>query len=509
MKKYILSALAAFTLFSCTEDVMDDINKRPDNPSDENVAPSMQISDGIMSVGYNTTSGNIAFYMASYTEQLVGVGYAQLYNAEMRQPSMVASSSTFNNEWNGTYGNILNLKKAIAKSEDGAKFASQVDVRGMAKVMLALSYGNLTDVFGDIPAMESGKDRVKKPKVDSQSDIYVEIFRLLDSALDDFATAKANNLFCAGDQDVLFKGDLAKWESFVYALKARYKLHLIKVEPNAATEALAAAEKAKSLGFDGADIKGFKSYASMSSNPWAAFWGDTQYHASSKTVNDLLLERNDPRQPVYATPWAYNGKVLAADVATPGNRKDSQMVFGTSEGEGFSVPAWLNVYSFDEGEAGSIHLLSKSELFFILAELKIRAKQDYKEDFTTAVAASFDDYSKFGVAVNGSANDYVASLESRLNANAMKEIMIQKYISQCRDEQIEAYNDMRRFDALGESEYYVEKTNTNNKQNGANRWPLRMPYGQSDVIANPEVSNRYGDGFYIFTENVWWAGGRR
>lgn len=509
MKKYILSALAAFTLFSCTEDVMDDINKRPDNPSDENVAPSMQISDGIMSVGYNTISGNISFYVASYTEQLVGVGYSQLYNAEMRLPSMLASSSTFNNEWNGTYSNILNLKKAIAKAEDGAKFESQVDVRGMAKVMLALSYGNFTDVFGDIPASESGLDKIKKAKVDSQQKVYEQIFGLLDGALADFAKAKENNLLYAGDQDILFKGDLSKWEAFAYALKARYHLHLMKVEPNAANDALVAAEKAKALGFDGADITGFKSYASMNSNPWAAFWGDTQYHASSKTLNDILLERKDPRQPVYATPWIYNGKVLATAVATPGNRKDAQMVFGTSVGEGFAVPAWLNVFSFDEGEAGSIHLLSKSELFFILAELKVRAGQDYKEDFETAVEASFEDYGKFGVKVDGSAADYVASLNENLSANALKEIMVQKYISQSRDEHIETYNDMRRLAALGESANCVAMTNANNVQNAANRWPLRLPYGQSDVIANPNITDLYGNGMYIFTEKVWWAGGTR
>ena len=109
MKKYIVFAFAALSLAmtSCTEDIMDNINKRPDNPSDELISPSLQITDGIMATGFTTSSGVMAFYASSYTEQFVGVGGNQLMNAELRNVSQTASSSTFNNEWNGTYSNIL------------------------------------------------------------------------------------------------------------------------------------------------------------------------------------------------------------------------------------------------------------------------------------------------------------------------------------------------------------------------------------------------------------------
>lgn len=508
MKKYIYlaAALLSLSLASC-EDVMDDINKRPDNPANEMINPALQLTDGIMSTGYSTVSGNLAWVASSLTEQLVGVGGNQFYNLEIRNVSQTASSSTCNNEWNSTYYNINNLKLALAKAEEGGLYPEYVDVRGMVKTLLALNYGILTDLFGDIPCSEATENT--QPKVDKQQDVYTTIFSYLDGAIADLESAKADGVAFAGSQDILYNGDLDKWIAFAYALKARYNLHLMAVDQNAAANALAAAQKAKELGFDGAEITGFTSYASSNCNPWAAFWGDRNYNASSKTVADLMNDRNDPRIDVYSTPWAYQGEVLATEVAVPGDLEDARTVYGTAEGQGFALPAWLNVYSFAEGESASIHMMSKAELYFILAELEARNGSDYSEDFAAAVEASFADYGSFGVALNGTAADYVASLASRLSENALKEIMIQKYLSQCRDEQIETYNDFRRMEALGNAGDYVQKTNGYNTQGGNNRWPVRYPYGNSDVIANPNVADLYGDGMYVFTEKVWWAGGTR
>ena len=504
MKKYILFALAAVAVsLTACEDELDKINNRPDNPSNELISPDLQLPDGIMATGFTTSSGSLAWYASSFTEQLVGVGGNQFMQTELRNVSQVANSSTFDNEWNGTYSNVLNLKLALEKAEEGGAYSTQIDVRGMLKTLLALNYGILTDLFGDIPCSEAAL--VKQPKLDAQEDVYTEIFSLLDDAIADFAEAKAGGVAVADSHDILYGGDVDKWTAFAYALKARYKLHLMHVDGNASAEALAAAQQAKSLGFEGAEITGFTGYASNSSNPWAAFWEDRTYNAASKTVNDILAERNDPRQKVYLAPWTYDGaQVLADQPATPGDRVAASTYYGVSPGEGFAVPAWLNGYEYAAAETASIHLLSKSELYFILAELEARSNADYSDDLKTAVEASFADYGSFGIALSSTADDYVASLSGKLSDDAVKEILVQKYIAQCRDEQIETYNDIRRVRALGDDDY-VTLTNPLNTQSGANRWPLRYPYGNSDVVANPNVKAAYGDGMYVYTEPIWWA----
>ena len=93
-----------------------------------------------------------------------------------------------------------------------------------------------------------------------------------------------------------------------------------------------------------------------------------------------------------------------------------------------------------------------------------------------------------------------------------QEFRIQKYLAQTRGEVIETYNDMRRI-IYTDGKYPVEMKNPNNTSSLGNRWPLRLPYGDSDVVSNPNVTAAFGTGneagMYIFTENVWWAGGSR
>ncbi len=89
--------------------------------------------------------------------------------------------------------------------------------------------------------------------------------------------------------------------------------------------------------------------------------------------------------------------------------------------------------------------------------------------------------------------------------------MVQKYLAGARDEILQTYNDIRRFKAEGKD--YVTLKNPNNTQGGKNQWPLRLPYGNSDVVSNPNVAAAFGSGNdagnYLFTENVWLFGGER
>ena len=89
--------------------------------------------------------------------------------------------------------------------------------------------------------------------------------------------------------------------------------------------------------------------------------------------------------------------------------------------------------------------------------------------------------------------------------------MVQKYLAQTRDEQLQTYNDIRRCMAQGEE--FIKLKNPRNIQGGQNQWPLRLPYGNSDVVSNPNVTAAFGTGNdagnYLFTENVWLFGGSR
>lgn len=510
MRKYIFLTLAAAALTSCSEDMMDRINEDHGNPPLETVNGKLQITDAIVSTAFSS-SGDYAFYASIYNEQLFGTANNQLKNAEMRLISETAGSTTFNNAWNSVYANLLNLKIILGKCEEGGINEGMNDLRGMAELFSALNWGLLTDMHGDIPCSEAlNGGNLKQPKLDKQEEVYTKIFSLLDAAIDDFGTAIAEGQDNVGQQDILYGGDCQAWLAAAHAMKARYKLHMALRDGNALGEALAEAQAAVGAGFNGIVFSGYDGN-DISMNPYAAFQYSRDYLANSTTMRDLLIARNDPRLGIYinyywqgeAVPDDVTGELPEPTCGTPGNADEA-----SAAGGDLDAPKWIT-YSkewYPMFPAASTHILSLSEVYFIIAEVQARQGADCTSALTSAIEAAFADASAFGT-VGTTAADYVTSLTASLAADPLKEVMVQKYIAQGRDEQAETFNDLRRCKAMGK--VCVEMTNPLNTQGGQNRLPLRMPYGNSGVSSNVNVRQAYGDGMYVFTEPVWIFGGTR
>ena len=148
--------------------------------------------------------------------------------------------------------------------------------------------------------------------------------------------------------------------------------------------------------------------------------------------------------------------------------------------------------------------MSYHELEFLKAEAYVRlnnltAAEDALEN---AISAAFQKVN-IGLTATDAAEYYDDFISSRFSANPLSEVMNQKYIAFFEEEAIEAYNDYRRLKTMG--------NNVITLANPANttQFPLRMTYGSGDVTTNINVRNAYGDGTYVYSENVWWAGGTR
>lgn len=498
--KYILGlAATAFLFGACSDDQLDKINKDEAHPNSTLVSGELAITDAEVGSIYNSLCQSYAWYTASYTEQECGTGNNQLKNIELRLKSEMASSSTFSNEWNQTYSTLFNLKDIKNKCQEGGVNSGNYALLGMAQTVEALDWGILTDMHGNIPCSEALTDGISAPKLDSQEEVYNKIFTLLDSAIVNFSQASSvsNTLLT---HDVFFKGDLTQWTGLAHALKARFKLHTMGRDNSALQEALTEAQTAVNGGFTGAELDIFDGTSQY--NSWVAYVYSRDYTASSKTEDDLLLERNDPRESLYNYKFYKNSQ----GVETPGNREQAQST------ETMALPKWYNYKSTAAG-AAPLHIFSSSELYFIIAECQARLGQDAKEAFNNGVSASFEDlYSASGETLgSNTVSDYLASIDSFYTASPLREILIQKYIAQSRDEQVETYNDIRRVQYVDGS-YPVTLTNPNNTQNGGrNYWPNMLPYGESDVTNNPNVAAAFGTGSdageYLFNNKVWWAGG--
>ena len=491
--KYLYGlALATMLFSSCSENLMDRVNRKETSKTADKVAAKFQLTDAEVATAYSTVNGAYAWYVSSYTEQLFGTGNNQMMKAELRNPSETASATTFNNEWNSTYLNLHNIYQMIEKCSEGGINASQSDLLGMAQILNAINWGVLTDLHGDVPFTECFTGN-PAPKIDTQESIYTAILKMLDDAQTNLANGGSN----AGEQDLFFGGDTEKWSAFGHAVKARYLLHTYGRNKSVLSEVVKEAQAAIDGGFTGCYLKVFNGVTA--DNAWSAYQWSRYYIGSNKTVDDLMLEREDPREPLYN----YDGLGTGEDIiGEPGNADQATLVQALNE------PAWL------ENGAANLVIMSESELYFILAEAQAILGQDATTAFEKAVSSNVKEY--FAIAgeeiEDADVEDYIEGLADLFAADPLKEIRIQKYLAQTRGEVIETYNDMRRI-IYTDGKYPVEMKNPNNTSSVGNRWPLRLPYGDSDVVSNPNVTAAFGSGneagMYIFTENVWWAGGNR
>ncbi len=504
--RYITYALSSLLLLgSCTDSVMDKINKDTHNPPEDMVPAKFQVTDAITSTAYSTLAGAYAWYVGSYTEQIFGTGNNQLMKAELRNRIETAASTTFNNEWNATYSNLQNIKQLMAKCSEGGMSPDYYDIKAMGEVLWVLTAETLTTLHGDIPYSQALDKSNYTPAIDKQESIYKDLCKRIDGAIADLekAVPEFGGESNAGSQDILFNGDLSQWLAFAYAVKAKVLVDGAFRYPENYASAATAAQTAFDKGFAGASLAIFNGVST--DNSWAAYHWSRQYSGANGTVVDLLKARNDKRLSLYSC-YGYDdyGYTIVLDESYPAPYApagDAELAQATIT---VGFPAWF------ENGAATIDYISESELHFILAECLARGGKDAAEHFKAGVKASFSDMEEAsgesGFFAAADVDAYIATLPVTL-----EEIMVQKYLSEARDGQLYTYNDLRRCKAQGEE--FIKLKNPNNTAGGRNQWPLRLPYGNSDVLSNPNVSAAFGSGneagSYLFTENIWLFGGSR
>lgn len=485
--KYILLAVVSstFLLQACSEDKMDDINGNKNNP--EYITAKYLLADVEVATSFSVTASDLAFYTSIYTELLSGV-QNQTYRAQMRtgEPQL---ASTYNNKWNDIYRQLRSLKDVVAKCSEGGKEQGNYQALGIAQILSAYNWALLTDLFGDVPMTEALQPGVNfQPKVDKQEDIYKEVFKLLDAAIENLQ--KTSNYASIGGQDLLYSGDSSKWIKAANGLKARYTMRLSfrNADYTKVIELVDASFKVAS--------EEFKMKAQGIPYPFYLFELQRAGLASSSTFYETMKDNNenDPRLESFFVPIGLDKKVVLADNKT---------VF--KEGTNIYSPSGLSAKGpGDEMKANNenpIYLLSYHELLFVKAEAQARLGLIDEANVTLkeAVVAGYAKSQRLSYKVDPSVTKDVKDQKELI-----AKIAVEKYISFFEVESIEAYNDIRRWDAMGE-----EPIKLQNPENDKGFFPQRLSYGQTDVVNNDNIKALFGDGSYVYKEKVWWAGGNR
>lgn len=471
------AAFAAMMLVSCSESIMDEINKNVNDPS--NVPSRLIVTDAITNTAFAAAGGDFAFYASVYMEHNTGI-WNQFYTAEIRTTGPI-SSTTYNNAWNSIYANLYALKKIIGKCSEGGSEAGNYHTLAVAQVLTAYNLAVLTDGMGDIPWSEALQPGVKfTPVLDKQQAIYDNIFKLLDDAI---ANLNQPTVFPSlGDQDLMYGGDPVLWKKFAYGLKARYTMRLSLRKPDYSS-VIDFAE----MSFESPDEQALYNYnGNTSVSPFYRMFVDRDYYGSSLSLHKKLADRNDPRDHVFFVPYPGTASVVFAPNGTPDQIQGYYSVSGITSS---TAPTYL---------------ISYHEVEFLKAEAyaRLNNKSLAEESLRKAVSAAFQK-SNVNLTEADADNYFNTSVLPRFNSDPLSEIMNQKYIAFFEEEALEAYNDYRRLKAMGNNVIKLENPlNTNN-------FPLRFSYATSDVTTNANIRNAYGDGTYVYSENVWWAGGSR
>ena len=472
----IVILIAFVGLHSCSEDTMQEINKNPNNPTE--MAARLIITEIINRTSFTTTGADLALYASVYIEYNVGI-WNQFYSAERRTAQPIANT-TYNNNWVSSYSNLMNLKTIIEKCSPGGPEEENTVILGMAQVLKAYNLAILTDLFGDIPwsqALQPGE--YFTPDLDSQEAIYKDIFQLLDDAIANLS--EPSSMPAIGAQDPIFAGNREAWLRFAWGLKARYTMRLSHRTPKYA-EVIEAASKS----FTAKAQEARRPCSATFPNPFYRFFTDRDNLASSQSLHDKLALRNDPRIPKFFKAHPDADALEYAPNETP---NAEQKRYGVSALSVLTAP---------------IYLMSFHELEFLKAEAHARNGDlvAARTHLSSAISAAFTS-SNVGLTAADATAYFTARVEPRLTnaAEILKEIMVQKYIGLYEIEAIETYNDIRRLKAMGQGDFYELANKLS--------FPLRFTYGSADVVTNENVRNAYGDGSYVYNQNVWWAGGTR
>lgn len=120
--------------------------------------------------------------------------------------------------WNSLYSELTNFKDMYRDTTSN----NNKSYKGISLICQAWLYSILTDTYGDIPFSESNRAKkeyggIVEPKFDSQKDVYLGMFEMLEEA----NTLLAANQDINASRDPIYKGNIAGWRKFGNSLYLR------------------------------------------------------------------------------------------------------------------------------------------------------------------------------------------------------------------------------------------------------------------------------------------------
>jgi hypothetical protein len=379
----------------------------------------------------------------------------------------------------------------------------------MARIMKALIFERLTDLYGDVPYSQAGLgyySRIYTPVYDKQQDIYTDLLKEVSQATD--------SLSINGDRptgDVFFSADssqqIPKWKKFGYTLQLRMAMRLTKVDPATAQKYVTKVQGlTMASNDDNAVVEHELGQETQNRDTWEILGQDSADLKLCDTYINNLKINNDPRGRVMAWIFATGDTTLADQVglpqgfiiggADPTHDITKQTFYPSTGMAGYSRFNDI-VLSYTVPNL----ILTYSESEFLLADAAKRwGIGDAQTHYQNGVLAAMDQVSIYGAPIAGDEAAYYLKNHAYNDADALNQINTQFWLCTVMNE-YEAWSNWRRTG-------YPVLTPTNYKGNVTNATiPRRLEYPSNEKVTNNANYNtavaRLNGGDHI-TSRMWW-----
>lgn len=489
--KYNILCVAMTLFFSGCDDFLGD-NIDPNKSSLDQLSPAELLPTSI----YFTSQAHysIAFGICQYSQQI-----ASYFNPGNDTQEEIQLSGGWSTIYLGSFADLRSL--SMLAERDNSIYYS-----GIAKILQATNLGLATDQWGDIPSSEATMGEVDfTPSYDSQESIYDQINTLLDDAITLLSGQDASGL-TVGEDDLIYGGDINKWVRAAYALKARYAIHLTKIDQSqAVADALENIANAFQSNADDYQLM----YNTRNFNPW-----HSGVALANNTGNLSVLLSDQLVSLMDGTSFPFNTITIDPRLELISSiNEDTETVYtgavngtGGSAADGTSATADFGVEDFYSSQTAPIVMFSYAELKFIEAEaLFLQNGGTTTSVGTTAaaynaylegIAANMD---KLGVApVDRDAYLTDASVAVGEGNLTLALIMREKYIATFLNP--ESFVDLRRYDFDPDVFAGLELPADHNEDlNG--EWVRRAQYPASEQTRNGEEVEKVMQEINV---GVWW-----
>lgn len=302
--KYITIITMACALFfaSCSDEYMENMNTDPSKAA--TIAPNAQLTTAQLQ-----TYGDLSMmeiyrnYHYAFTQQLMGCWNTTNYGGRH-----TLDNNEMSRIWTSFY--TQSLKNIIDAQYRTAEDAEKVNINSVLRIYRVYLMSIITDTYGDAPFSEAGLGFLEgkfNPKYDKQEDIYNAFFLELEDAVNKIDPTKDK---VTGD--LIYAGDVTKWQQLANSLRLRFAMRISNVNPTKAQT-----EFENALAANGGVITDASSDALIKYMTIAFSFGQEAYSDYRGNSLSQLLFGNDPaNNPSYLCSTFFNQLYNSGDPRT-------------------------------------------------------------------------------------------------------------------------------------------------------------------------------------------------